>query len=192
MGVSEAWVQVPLCSLPSEPDSSSSDGSTSSPRVQGKDLAPWELRASLPCPPSPPLPLCRGPSLALGGLWLAGSSLAAAFLEQRPFPLAGSVAQHLPVGSGQKGSREQSFTTAQGLAGEVRGQQCCSSWCRPRGQGPWALVGGGGPRGPLSTDLILWGAPGREEDAGKSCEERNMEVWRKDAFVGFESWLLCL
>lgn len=49
-----------------------------------------------------------------------------------------------------------------------------------------ALVGGGGPRGPLSTDLILvqWGAPGREEDAGTGCKERHTEVWRKDAFVG--------
>lgn len=46
--------------------------------------------------------------------------------------------------------------------------------------------GGVSPRGPLSTDLILvqWGAPRQEEDAGKGCEERNMEVWGKDAFVG--------
>lgn len=77
------------------------------PAAPGKDLAPWELRASLPCPPSPPLPLCCGPSLARGR---RGGTVA--FLEQRlllfwnkgPSPRWGAWCSTFH--SRQKGSRE--------------------------------------------------------------------------------------
>lgn len=151
-------------SLPSEPDSSRKVAPPAAPGGMGKTWPPGSSEPQCPALPPRVCPFVVAPLWHWAG-WrgcdLQDPPWLLLFWNKGPSPSLGSM--------GSIGFRTERLlgTVIHRSPEKVHGQQCYSSWCHPKGQGPRVLVGGSGP---------LWPAQPRSHSRSVGSPETGKRV----------------